>query len=62
MIVRYQKKVKQGVSGNEEESGKPQAGADNDICRCKETSEMTPRELFKLMINDLSFWKRVKKE
>ncbi len=62
MIVRYQKKVNPGVSGNEEESGKPQSGADNDTCRCKKTSEMTTRELFKLMINDLSFWKRVKKE
>ncbi len=62
MIVRYQKKVNPGVSGNEEKSGKPQAAADNDACRCKETAGMKPRELFKLMISDLSFWKRVKKE
>ncbi len=62
VIVRYQKKVNPGVSGNEEKSEKPQAGAVNDACRCKETAGMTPRELFKLMINDLSFWKRAKKE
>jgi hypothetical protein len=62
MIVRYQKNVNPGVSGNEKKSGESQTGADNNACRCKETSEMTPRELFKLMIHDLSFWKRAKKE
>ncbi len=62
MIVRDQKKINPGVSGSEEKSGKPQAGAGNDACRCKETAGMTPRELFKLMISDLSVWKRMKKE
>ena len=35
--------------------------ADDDACRCKETSHMTPRELLRLMMNDLAFWKKAKK-
>ncbi len=31
---------------------------EGDACRCKTTSAMTPRELIKLMIDDLSFWKK----
>jgi hypothetical protein len=27
-------------------------------CRCKATSEMKPRQLLKLMMSDLLFWKR----
>jgi hypothetical protein len=30
-------------------------------CRCKEASEMTPRELLRLMFSDLTFWKKEKK-
>lgn len=30
----------------------------DDACRCKETSEMKPRQLLKLMLSDLAFWKR----
>jgi len=30
-------------------------------CRCKETAAMKPRELLKLMISDLAFWKKSKK-
>lgn len=33
----------------------------DDACRCKETAEMTPRELLKLMMKDLAFWKKEKK-
>jgi hypothetical protein len=33
-----------------------------DDCRCKEASRMTPRELLKLMIGDLTFWKKADKE
>jgi hypothetical protein len=32
-----------------------------DSCRCKETADMKPRELLKLMISDLAFWKKAKK-
>lgn len=27
-----------------------------DDCRCKETSQMTPRQLLGLMLSDLAFW------
>ena len=29
-----------------------------DDCRCKEVSEKTLPEMFRLMIKDLSFWKK----
>lgn len=35
--------------------------ASDDSCRCKEVSVMPPRKLFGLMLNDLAFWKKVKK-
>jgi len=35
--------------------------AENDVCRCKQASKMTPRELLKLMMSDLAFWKMKKK-
>ena len=44
---------------------KPQAGVGkdkDDACRCKETSQMTPRQLLGLMMRDLAFWKKPKKE
>jgi hypothetical protein len=34
----------------------------DDSCRCKEVSTKTPRELLRLMIGDLSFWKKANKE
>jgi hypothetical protein len=33
-----------------------------DDCRCKAASEMSPGELLKLMVSDLAFWKKPKKE
>jgi len=36
--------------------------AKNEPCRCKEASTMTPRELIKLMIDDLTFWKKPGKD
>jgi hypothetical protein len=51
-----------GGQGNEKKPAEEQAGGGkNDACRCKETSQMTPRELLKLMVNDLAFWKKKKK-
>jgi hypothetical protein len=35
--------------------------AGDDACRCKKTSEMPPRELLRLMMRDLAFWKKKKK-
>jgi hypothetical protein len=51
-----------GGEGSEKKPAEAQAGAGkDDACRCKETSQMTPRELLKLMMNDLAFWKKEKK-
>jgi len=51
-----------GSQGNEKKPAEAQkeVGKD-DACRCKETSQMTPRELLKLMMNDLAFWRKEKK-
>ncbi len=35
--------------------------AAEDSCRCKEVSEMNPRQLLRLMMGDLAFWKKMKK-
>jgi len=41
----------------------PQAGAKSEEdCRCKEVSEMSPRELLRTMFNDLAFWKKDKRD
>ncbi len=31
-----------------------------DDCRCKEVSEKSLPDMFRLMISDLSFWKKIK--
>jgi hypothetical protein len=52
---------KQGKSTvKKNEAGIPEAQGDADDCRCKEISKKTPRELLKVMIGDLSFWKKKK--
>ena len=63
MVTRHQGTVhRAGGQGNEKKPAQAQAGAGkDDACRCKETSQMTPRELLKLMMNDLAFWKKEKK-
>lgn len=44
-----------------QEKKKPAEQEAEESCRCKEASEKTPLELLKLMINDLSFWKKEQK-
>jgi hypothetical protein len=34
------------------------SAADDDPCRCKQVSVMTPRELLGTMLSDLAFWKK----
>ncbi len=29
-------------------------------CRCKEVAKKTPREMLRLVVNDMSFWKKTK--
>jgi hypothetical protein len=61
MVTRHQEAV-HPAGGQEKKPAEAQAGAGkDDACRCKETSQMTPRELLKLMMNDLAFWKKEKK-
>jgi len=62
MIIRYSKTVDAEGSGKEKNAPENQAAAGSKgACRCKETSKMTPGELLRLMISDLTFWKKAKK-
>jgi hypothetical protein len=62
MITRYKKTVNNRGPEKVEKTQESRAGGGSDgTCRCKETSVMTPRELLKLMMSDLSFWKKTKK-
>lgn len=62
MIIRYPKTVDPRKPGKDEKDAVSQAGADkDDACRCKAASEMSPGQLFKLMVSDLAFWKKAKK-
>jgi len=61
MIIRYPKDVGIGRPGKNASDAEQRAGAGtDDACRCKATSEMSPGELFKLMMSDLVFWKKAK--
>jgi hypothetical protein len=31
-----------------------------ESCRCKEVAKKTPREMLKLMVSDMAFWKKGK--
>ncbi len=33
-----------------------------DACRCREVSEMKPGDLLRLMMSDLAFWKKAKRD
>lgn len=60
MITRYTKEeIEKGRTTNAAEE---HDAAHGDACRCKEASKMTPRELLELMMKDLAFWKKEKKE
>jgi hypothetical protein len=59
MTTRHQKNADPGGPGKEKKPDPLQAG--DDLCRCKEASKMTPRQLLGLMISDLAFWKKEKK-
>ncbi len=62
MIVRYPKNVDSGTTEKvSDPEGTGATTVKEDACRCKEASEMTPRELIRLMISDLAFWKKAKK-
>jgi hypothetical protein len=61
MGTNEKKSGQTGGSGDMKEVGEQHTHAIGDICRCKETAVMKPRQLFRLMLDDLSFWKKKKK-
>jgi len=62
MATQYKKAAVPGGPEKENQTAKGQAGAGGEeACRCKEASEMRPRQLLRLMISDLAFWKKAKK-
>jgi hypothetical protein len=60
MIMRYPKTVDPGRSGKVEKAAESRAAGEDDACRCKAASEMSPGQLLKLMVSDLAFWKKMK--
>jgi hypothetical protein len=59
MITRYPKTMGQTQPEKENRTAEEHAvESKDDDCRCKEASNMTPRELLKLMISDLAFWSK----
>ena len=63
MAAGYQKIVDPGGPEMDKKTAEKTAKTgEDDACRCKETAQMTPRELLKLMMSDLAFWKKNKKE
>ncbi len=61
--MRHQKIMDSGSSGKENKMVEGTEGATkDDVCRCKEVSKMEPRQLLRLMMSDLAFWKKTKKE
>ena len=59
--MRYQKNIGQGGSDKENKTAeRPERATNEDVCRCKEVSEMKPRQLLKLMISDLTSRKKKK--
>jgi len=62
MVAGYEKNVQRGGPVKEKTTTERHTAADSEgICRCKETSKMTPQELLKLMFSDMAFWKKTKK-
>jgi len=60
--MRYPKTIDPGIPGKKNKTaGWPEGATKDDFCRCKEVSKMKPRQLLRLMISDLTFWKKRKK-
>jgi len=61
MIIRYPKTIDPGGPEKAEKAATSRGGASKDEdCRCIETSQMSPGQLFRLMMSDLAFWKKMK--
>jgi hypothetical protein len=63
MAIRNMKTPETPGRGRGKDAAHEHAGTDHDeTCRCKETSKMSPQELLRLMVNDLAFWKKTKRD
>jgi hypothetical protein len=63
MAIRDLKTAGSGGREKKKDTADVHGGAGHDdSCRCQEASKMSPRELLKLMMSDLAFWKKPKKE
>jgi hypothetical protein len=51
--------IRKKTEGRKSQHGSPEGGEDS--CRCKEVAKKTPKELLKVAIDDLSFWKKIRK-
>jgi len=60
MTADRNKPIQPAGPGDDKKTVEPQAQAADD-CRCKSTALMSPRQLLRLMIDDLSFRKKPKK-
>lgn len=58
MDTRTEQANEQRGQGKGNETAEMQKG--DDACRCKEAAKMTPRQLLKLMMDDLAFWRKGK--
>ena len=56
------KRIERMAVQNENKTTEDRTHEHDENCRCKETSKMTPQELLKLMVSDLAFWKKLKKD
>lgn len=51
---------KKGAREMETVPGSETEGDNKESCRCKEVAKKTPREMLRLMLSDLTFWKKAK--
>jgi len=62
MVTRYLNTLKTDkLNIKDSDENRHSEAGNEEICRCKEVSKMTPRELMQLMIDDLAFWKKGEK-
>lgn len=65
-IKQKDQQAKTTINGRHSEKDGNEKGKSIDSpesnCRCREVSEKTVPEMLRLMISDLSFWKKTKRE
>ena len=62
-MTQHQRQIDDSDKRDDAQSGERKMEGENDIiCRCKEVSKKSFPEMIKLMISDLAFWKKTKKQ